>query len=145
LSIALRKASFCSSIMLMCTDPLDRINFPASETIFLVTGSNTSKKITFISRYILYKYNIYYRVIPCQVSHLMDGMFTDFAEILHTIWDMKKNPRTRRWAFWDLRGRRYGSGKFPIFRDFEDGLYISNGSNFFVFEDSSKKFSVLNR
>ena len=84
-------------------------------------------------------------VIPCQVSHLMDGMFTDFAEILHTIWDMKKNPRTRRWAFWDLRGRRYGSGKFPIFRDFEDGLYISNGSNFFVFEDSSKKFSVLNR
>ena len=26
----------------------------------------------------------------------MDGMFTDFAEILHTIWDMKKNPRTRR-------------------------------------------------
>ena len=70
---------------------------------------------------------------------------TDFAEILHTIWDMKKNLRTRRWAFWDLRGRRYGSGKFPIIRDFEAGLYISNGSNFFVFKDSSKIFSVLNR
>ena len=70
---------------------------------------------------------------------------TDFAEILHTIWDMKKNAGTRRWAFWDLRGRRYGSGKFPIIRDFEAGLYISNGSDFFVLKDSSKIFSVLNR
>ena len=31
------------------------------------------------------------------------------------------------------------------FSGLEDGLYISNGSNFFVFEDSSKIFSVLNR
>ena len=54
---------------------------------------------------------------------------TDFAEILHTIWDMKKIPEPE-----DERSETS-----------EDGLYISNGSNFFILEDGSKNISVLNR
>ena len=64
------------------------------------------------------------------------------AKIVHTIWDIKKIPEPK-----DECSETSEAGDIAqeSFRYFEDGLYISNGSNFFVFEDTSKIFSVLNR
>ena len=79
------------------------------------------------------------------LSQPPDGQHvTDFAEILHTIWDMKKIPEPE-----DEHSETSKAGDMALedFRYFEisrTALYISNGSNFFVLEDSSKKISVLN-
>ena len=60
--------------------------------------------------------------------------------ILHTAWGMKKNPGTRRWAFWDLRSWSCGSGNFLALRT---ASIFQMTIDVFVYEDSSKKFQFL--
>ena len=73
-----------------------------------------------------------------------DGMSRILLKFCIQVGIWKKNPEPED-EYSETSEAGNMAPEFPIFWDLEEGLYISNGSNFFVFEDSSKMFSILNR